>query len=590
VEGKRTDVRVCNLSLMGTDWYTNQMKLKTYESDPLPIKFREDQILMYAGNTDQVYFMPLLQLFSQNPSEEIIKKVLELRLEHNPADARQAAGYFDQQARLLFADVVAKSPEMETLKMQIANTDSTDMVNATIAKYQNVFKLFEAARNGQVEFKNNSGQSLQELLDQFERIWSTVDFADAMAFVRDDANMIIDEQNKFSFFPSTRFSLKVDRQNAVNSGVLDAKVKANKISNEIEFEFDPERDQALTREEVMMMDVVANNNWERGIYFSSNRGSSFAIALLSAGFIKQVGMAYALTPMKQEPALMDVNAMEKNMLSTYIYGNMKDASVLTDYYARRHTIQYRANFLLLAEQLYSLGRKKEAIKVLDRAMELMPEETVMDYGDINPVDIFNSLNSNKANNQIMYQGQTIRPLNAGILHEYVQLYYQIGANKKAADLGMKLLDNYNSVIAYFEHTEATKAGDTENAEDLIAVADALLKMRSTIKAQKVPKSAFTSALESTVQKLYKQVLPKIYTSLDQAAAENGEMSDSFGNAGPYGSMLGNLQSYMGALAEHHGLIKPKMVSSAPQSPQPAENINLNALSGGQAPGAGMMQQ
>jgi tetratricopeptide (TPR) repeat protein len=430
---------------------------------------------------------------------------------------------------------------------------------------------------------------LQELLDQFERIWATVDFADAMAFVRDDANMIIDEQNKFSFFPSTRFALKVDRQNAVNSGVLDAKVKANKISNEIEFEFDPERDQALTREEVMMMDVVANNNWERGIYFSSNRGSSFAIALLSAGFIKQVGMAYALTPMKQEPALMDVNAMEKNMLSTYIYGNMKDASVLTDYYARRHTIQYRANFLLLAEQLYSLGRKKEAIKVLDRAMELMPEETVMDYGDINPVDIFNSLNSNKANNQIMYQGQTIRPLNAGILHEYVQLYYQIGANKKAADLGMKLLNNYNSIIAYFEHTEATKAGDTENAEDLIAVADALLKMRSTIKAQKVPKSAFTSALESTVQKLYKQVLPKIYTSLDQAAAENGEMSDSFGNAGPYGSMLGNLQSYMGALAEHHGLIKPK-ITSAPQSTQPAENINLNALSGGQAPGAGMMQQ
>jgi tetratricopeptide (TPR) repeat protein len=385
------------------------------------------------------------------------------------------------------------------------------MINATIAKYQNVFKLFEGARNGQVEFKNNSGQNLQELLDQFERIWATVDFADAMAFVRDDANMIIDEQNKFSFFPSTRFALKVDRQNAVNSGVLDAKVKANKISNEIEFEFDPERDQALSREEVMMMDVVANNNWERGIYFSSNRGSSFAIALLSAGFIKQVGMAYALTPLKQEPALMDVNAMEKNMLSTYIYGNMKDASVLTDYYARRHTIQYRANFLLLAEQLYSLGRKKEAIKVLDRAMELMPEETVMDYGDINPVDIFNSLNINKANNQIMYQGQTIRPLNAGILHEYVQLYYSLGANQKAAELGMKLLDNYKSIIAYFEHTDALKAGDTDNAEDLIAVADALLKMRSTIKAQKVPKSAFTSALESTIQKLYKQVLPKIYT-------------------------------------------------------------------------------
>jgi hypothetical protein len=78
--------------------------------------------------------------------------------------------------------------------------------------------------------------------------------------------------------------------------------------------------------------------------------------------------------------------------------------------------------------------------------------------------------------------------------------------------------------------------------------------------------------------------------LDQAAAENGEMSDSFGSAGPYGTMLGNLQSYMGALAEHHGLIKPKIVSSAPQSPQPSENIDLNALSGGQAPSGGMMQE
>lgn len=52
VEGVRTDVRVANMSYLRGDWYVDQMKRKTYDSDPLPLRMTHNQY--FSGKRDIV--------------------------------------------------------------------------------------------------------------------------------------------------------------------------------------------------------------------------------------------------------------------------------------------------------------------------------------------------------------------------------------------------------------------------------------------------------------------------------------------------------------------------------------------------------
>lgn len=181
------------------------------------------------------------------------------------------------------------------------------------------------------------------------------------------------------YFPTNHFFIPVDSAKVVSNGTVppaDVPYMVDSLSWTI-------NSSLLTKGSLMILDLLAHNNWERPVYFSTTTGESAYLGLTP--YFRLEGMAYRLVPVKRpvdENAIGYVNStiLYKRLMETFRFGNMEKPGVYLDETNRRMVTNLRNNFGRLATQLVSEGKFKEAIAVCDRCVEITPDQSVrFDY-------------------------------------------------------------------------------------------------------------------------------------------------------------------------------------------------------------------
>ena len=325
VEGIRTDVRVCNLSYLQTDWYIDQMRKKYYDSDPLPIKFTEDQVVQ--GTRDIVY-----------------------------------------------------------------------------------------------------------VLDQLKR---PVNLNEALEFIRsNDPGSKLQQAENASFLPSKQLYLPVNKSDVLASGTVEAK-DDSMIVDKLEINL---TGNYISKDEMIILDIINNNKWKRPIYFAVTVGREKYLNLQE--YFQAEGFAYRLVPIKtkvKEGQIGRVNSgiMYNNIIHKFKWGNMNDPKVYLDENNMRMSMNIRNNFVRLADQLVVEGKTDSAVAVLDRCNELVPNKKV-------PYNYFNLLMA-----EAYYKAAQLDMARMGKERTSMEVNMLPAAVKKGNDVVRQMVENYEKEILYY---------------------------------------------------------------------------------------------------------------------------------------------
>lgn len=223
-------------------------------------------------------------------------------------------------------------------------------------------------------------------------------------------------------YPSNKIRIPVDKEAVLKSGIVQQK-DAALIVPYIDIEVDGD---ALYKNQILMLDIIANNNWERPIYFTggANADSEY---LWMKDYLQLDGVAYKLVPIKTPlngASLFDMGRLDADINYNYWknvdWKNINDGKIYLDPESRKNIVSFRNNVVRTVEALINEQKREEAEELLDLSLEKMPVDGFLHYG---------------------------------MLLGYPDAYYELKKPEKARKLIHELVVKFEQNINYFNQFE-----------------------------------------------------------------------------------------------------------------------------------------
>ena len=213
-----------------------------------------------------------------------------------------------------------------------------------------------------------------------EKIPGYLDLKRAMDFATDDRNLqqIFQLGKTDAYIPAQRFRITADSAYVFGpQGMLTAK-DTTLFTGDVRWTVNR---QYVMKNHFLMMDLLANNDWKRPIYFAVTTGPDSYLNLQD--YFRLEGLTYRLVPVAGKSSTANTygsvatDIMLDNVMNKFKWGGMDHADgVYLDENVLRMTTNLRLQIATLATELAAEGRKEEAKQVLDLAQARMPEHNV----------------------------------------------------------------------------------------------------------------------------------------------------------------------------------------------------------------------